>query len=124
MPCFKSQHAGLTPHQRDMLAGKHLLPLYSDWHDWTAERLPPGSADDVGRHCPALVDSDIAGYMSSFFHNGGELASQTGIGLGSRVADLRDMVPLLEGPSRVYFTRLLGLAEAVVRSLGASPEAS
>lgn len=125
MPCFKRRHAGLTPKQYGPLRNAGLLELLAEWERWSCEqRYPKGVPSDLDGEGLELVDTEIGGCLSCFFHLGGNLDAKRQVVLRSQTRRLRLLNPRLRGTPRTYFEELLRLGEQVERYLGSTAEAS
>ena len=118
MRCFKGSNIGLTPHQRRALERRGLLQHYKRWTTWwKSARWPPGTTDDVGGLCPPLVDTAMAGSLSSFFSRGGSMTDEQRQTFEHALKDLRSLTAALDGPARDHFAGLQRVADDVERHL-------
>lgn len=98
-----------------------MTDLQKEWRDHRASAFPPAArGKEVNGVDLVLVDTYAAGCIQTFAETGA-LDAERMQALDACVKELERAIPLLDGDSAEYFTRLLALSRTVFASARRRP---
>lgn len=80
-----------------------------------------GGGEEVEGVALVMLDADLAGLAAAFVGGDGVLRPDQWWTLRESAADVRAVVPRLEGDAWVYFARLYAISQAMLKLAPASP---